>query len=119
LINVRKALKAGGLLIFDSNNRDAITKQMPPYFVNEKEGDIMIDRLSFDSIQGRLYNKRIVFRDGVRKDKPNFVRLYNPNELKALITQAGLELLQIYGGWDAKEFSTESRRMVVIARKPG
>jgi SAM-dependent methyltransferase len=118
LINVRNALKSGGLLIFDSNNRDAITKEMPPYFVNEKGGDVMIDRLSFDSLQGRLYNKRIVFRDGVRKDKPNFVRLYNPNELKTVITQVGLELLHIYGGWDAKEFSIESHRMVVVARKP-
>jgi SAM-dependent methyltransferase len=118
LINARKALKPEGLLIFDTLNRDTVFKDLHPYFVIEKGGNLMIDRLSLDILQGRLYNKRIVFRAGVRKDKPYFVRLYNPNELNTLITQAGLELLHIYGGWDGKEFSSDSHRMVVILRKP-
>jgi SAM-dependent methyltransferase len=113
-----KALIAGGLLVFDTLNRDAVSKDMRPYFVVEKEGNLMIDRLSFDCLQGRLYNKRIVIRNGVRKDKPYFVRLYNPNEVKILISQAGLELQHFYGGWDGSEFSSGSHRMVVIARKP-
>jgi SAM-dependent methyltransferase len=118
MINARKALRAGGLVIFDTLNRDVLLKELRPYFVMEKEGNLMIDRTSFDSLQGRLYNKRIVFRDGVRKDKPFFTRLYNAQEIKALVIQAGLELLHIYGGWEAKEFTSESHRMVVIARKP-
>ena len=118
LINTRNALKAGGLLIFDTLNRDTLSKGYAPYFVVEKEGNMMIDRLSFDSLQGRFYNKRVVFSDGVRKDKPFFVRLYNPNEMIILITQAGLELHHIYGGWDGNEFSSDSHRMIVIARKP-
>ncbi len=117
MINARKALKPGGLLIFDTLNRDVFLKEMRPYYVVEKEGNLMIDRTSFDSLQGRLYNKRIVFRDGVRKDKPFFTRLYNPNEIRALVHQAVLELLHIYGGWNAEELSSESRRMVIIARK--
>jgi hypothetical protein len=91
---------------------------MQPYFVVEREGNMMIDRHSFNGILGRFYNKRVVFRDGVRKDKPFFVRIYNPNELQTLINQAGMELHHIYGGWDGKEFSSESHRMVVIARRP-
>ena len=118
MINAGKALKPGGLLIFDTPNRDAFLKDMRPFFVVEKEGNVMIDRLSFDGLQGRFYNKRIVFRDGARKDKPFFVRLYNPNELQTLFDQTGMELYHIYGGWDAKEFSSDSHRMVVIARKP-
>jgi SAM-dependent methyltransferase len=117
LINTRKALKAGGLLIFDTLNRDVVLKDMQPYSVVEKEGNMMIDRLSFDGISGRFYNKRVVFRDGVRKDKPFFVRHYNPNEMMALINQAGMELYHIYGGWDGKEFSSDSHRMVVLAQR--
>jgi SAM-dependent methyltransferase len=118
LVNMRNALRPGGLLIFDTNNRDVFLKGMQSNSVIDKEGNMMIDRNSFDSLHGRLYNKRVVFRDGIRKDKPFFVRLYNPNEIQALITQAGLEVEHLYGGWDAQAISTESRRMVVIARKP-
>jgi SAM-dependent methyltransferase len=118
LSNVCKALHPGGCLIFDTPNRDSLLKEIPPYLVMEKDGDLMIDRFNFDSIQGRLYNKRIVFRHGVRKDKPNFTRLYNPNELVLLLQQAGLSLLYLYGGFNGREYTSASRRIVVLAQKP-
>jgi len=118
LVNARNALVAGGRLIFDIQNRDTFLKGMRPYDVVEKDGNMMIDRMSFDSLQGRSYNKRVVFRDGVRKDKPFFIRLYNPNEIQALLIQAGLELEHIYDGWEGHELTADSTRMVVIARKP-
>jgi 2-polyprenyl-3-methyl-5-hydroxy-6-metoxy-1,4-benzoquinol methylase len=118
LINARKALLPGGLLIFDSQNRDTFLKRMQPTIVVENEGNLMIDRISFDSVQGRLYNRRIVIRDGIRNDKPYFIRLYNPNEIQGLITQAGLILEHIYGGWEMQELTPETNRVVVIARKP-
>jgi len=77
----------------------------------------MIDRNTFDSLQGRSYNRRIVVRDGIRKDKPFFIRLYNSNEIQALLVRAGLVLEHIYGGWDIQELTSESPRIVVIARK--
>jgi hypothetical protein len=33
------------------------------------------------------------------------------------VFQAGMEVENIFGGWDAQPLSTESRRMVIIARK--
>ena len=118
LINARNALFARGLLIFDTTHRDTFLKRIQPYYIVEKEGNMMIDRMSFDSLQGRSYNRRVVFRDGVRKDKPFSVRLYNPNEIQSLISRAGLLLEYIYGGWETQELTPESNRMVVIARKP-
>lgn len=118
LINACHALRRGGYLIFDTPNRDSIVKDIPPFLVMEKEGNLMIDRFTFDGLQGRLYNKRIVFRDGVRKDKPNFVRLYNPNELAVLLPRAGLQMHHLFGGFDGREYSSASRRMVVVAQKP-
>ncbi len=119
LANIQKALKPGGLLMFDTPNRDSLLKWMRPYIVNEIDDNLMIDRLSFDAITGRYFNRRIVIRDGVRKDKPYFVRLYNPSEIKLLLDHAGLELYHLYDDWNAKEYTSDTRRMVVIARKPG
>jgi SAM-dependent methyltransferase len=123
LMRIARALKPGGLLVFDIQNRDTFLKGFLPYIVTEKEGDLLIDRIAFDTVTGRLYNRRIVIRNGIRKDKPFFVRLYNPTEIVDLVTRAGMEIHKMYGGWDdgqgAPPVSTESRRMIIIARKPG
>jgi SAM-dependent methyltransferase len=118
LKNVRDALRPGGLFITDSMNRDVILKNFQPVHVSEKDGNLMIDRNTFDSQAGLLHNQRIVIRNGVRKDKPFKIRVYNPNELADLLARAGLEVYSMYGGFDAQPVSTDSRRLVVLARKP-
>jgi SAM-dependent methyltransferase len=118
LKNARRALRPGGLFITDTPNRDMVMKNFQPVHVIEKEGNLMIDRNSFDSLNGLLFNQRIVIRDGVRRDKPFKIRLYNPNEFADLLCRAGLEVVAMYGDFNAQPVSTESRRLVVLARKP-
>jgi SAM-dependent methyltransferase len=117
LKNVARALKPGGSLVFDIPNRDVILNGFLPYIVTEKDQNLMIDRNTFDSATGRLYNRRIIIRDDVRKDKPFFVRIYNPTEISDVLDRAGLGVYKMYGGWDGQQISTDSRRMVVVARK--
>jgi len=119
LKNVKNALRPGGLFITDSMNRDGFLKNFQPMHVTEKDGDLMIDRISFDSLSGLMHNPRIFIREGVRKDKPFKVRIYNPNEFTELFGKAGLEVVGMYGGFDAQPVSIDSRRLVVLARKPG
>ena len=116
--NVARALRPGGLLGFDIPNRDLTLNVLPPCAVVEKEDNLMINRNSFDTVTGRWHNRRIVIRDGVRKDKPFSIRLYNPAEIRSLVSGAGLQVRAIYGDWDAQPLSTDSRGMVVITEKP-
>jgi SAM-dependent methyltransferase len=118
LENVRRALKPGGLFVFETHNRDAFLKRLQPFMVTEKGEDLMIDRGSFDTITGRWYNRRIVIRDGVRKDKPFFVRLYNPSEIEELVTRAGMQVHKMLGGYDSQPLTNESCSLVIIAKKP-
>lgn len=118
MTNIARSLKPGGLLVFDTHNRDVFLKGFLPYIVTEKGSDLMIDRNVFDTATGRLYNRRIVIRNGVRKDKPFFVRMYNPNEIADVLHQAGLEIVRMFGGWDSQPISSDSRQMIVLARKP-
>jgi SAM-dependent methyltransferase len=115
--NVARALKPGGLLGFDIANRDAVASDPPTSAVIEKNGDLMINRLSFDALTGRLTNRRIVIRNGTRKDKPFSIRLYNAQEIRDLLSKAGLEVYKLVGG-DGQPLSASSRRMWVVARKP-
>jgi SAM-dependent methyltransferase len=117
LENMARALKPGGLLGFDTPNRDVIVKDLSTSDVIEKDSDLMINRLSFDVLTGRFHNRRIVIRNGVRKDKPFSIRLYNATEIRDLLNRVGLEVYKMLGG-DDQPLSASSRRMVVVARKP-
>ena len=114
--NMARALKPGGRLMFDITNRDVFLKDLPPAEVIEKDGDLLINRFSFDALTGRFHNRRIVIRDGRRKDKPFSIRLYNASEILGLLKRAGLVDCQVL---DEKErpVSASSRRLVVIAQK--
>ncbi|HEX9916136.1 MAG TPA: methyltransferase domain-containing protein [candidate division Zixibacteria bacterium] len=115
--NMSNLLKIDGLLCFDTFNRDAFLRGFLPSFVTQKGDDFMIDQNSFDSITGRLNVKRVVIRDGLRKDKPFSLRLYSPTEMKELLKRAGFKLHQIYSDWNANPFTSDSRRMIIIAKK--
>ncbi|MFP3897706.1 MAG: class I SAM-dependent methyltransferase [Dehalococcoidia bacterium] len=117
LENVARALRPGGMFCFDTFNRDAFLKTFMPYHVTEKGGDLMIDRNTFDAARGLLCDRRIVIRDGQRKDKPFFVRLYNPTEMRDLLKGVGLAIKEMYTDFDSRPFIGESRRMIIVATK--
>jgi SAM-dependent methyltransferase len=117
LENVARALTPNGLFILDIPNRDMTMKTISQAHVTEKNGDLMIDRVNFDTRTGRMHNYRIVIRNGVRKEKPFFVRLYNPTELRDWLVRAGMEINLIYGGYDISPLGEDSRRMIVVAMR--
>jgi len=117
LQNVSRALVKGGLFCFDTINRDAYLKTFLSYSVVEKDNDLMVDMNSFDALTGRNYTKRIIIRNGVRKDAPYFVRFYNLTEIGDLLNRAGLTLCNVYENWDGKPFTSTSFRMIMVAKK--
>jgi len=117
LENVGRALTPQGLFILDVPNRDMASKNISPAHVTEKDGDMMIDRVSFDTLTGRMYNRRIVIRNTVRKDKPFFVRLFNPTELRDWLKRAGMDIERMYSGYDLSPLVEDSRRLIVVAKR--
>jgi hypothetical protein len=100
-------------------DRDTFLKSFLPYIVIDKDGDIQIDRLSFDRQSGKLVNRRIVIRRGVRSDKPYAVRLYNMNEIETMLQSVDLRLIKCYGDWEGSAVTMNTRRLVLFASKPG
>lgn len=117
LQNVARALVPGGLFILDILNRDSFVKKLIPTFVIDKNGDLMIDRINFDTLGGCMVNRRIVIRNGIRKEKPYFVRVYNPNEIAGWLEKANMEIVQMYGGFDEQPVSLESRRLIIVSKR--
>ncbi len=117
LHNIQKALRPGGKFLVDIPNRETFVEHLPPTFVDEVGQDLMINRGAYDDQARRWYNRRVVIRNGVRKDKPFFVRLYDEGEIRTLLEEAGMEVVQIYSGWSGEAMGPESRRMILLARK--
>lgn len=117
LKNISKSLKPGGLFCFDTFNRDNFLKNFREDSVVEKDKNLMIDRCSFDCISGRYTNKRIIIRDGKRKDKEFSIRLYNYNEIQSILAEAGLRTKKVFGTWKSGTFNSDSVRIITIAEK--
>ncbi len=115
--NMAHALKPGGRLLLDIPNRDVVLKDLPPADVIDKGGDLLINRFSFDVLTGRFHNRRIIIRNGIRKDKPFSIRLYNATEILHLLRRAGLVDHRLLGE-NNQPVSANSRRIVIIASKP-
>ena len=118
LQKICKALRPGGRFLLDIPNREPFAAQLSPAFVDEVGQDLMINRGSYDPETRRWYNRRVVIRNGVRKDKPFFIRMYDEDEIRYLLEQAGMECLRIYSGYNVEPLNPESRKMVVLARRP-
>ena len=118
LKNVARALKPGGLLAFDTVNRDVALKGLSPFKVIEKDDNLMVRYSSLDMLTGRWNSQRIVIRNGVKKLKPSSRRLYNATEIRDLLGLAGLKVYRICGTWDARPLSPDLKSMIVIAQKP-
>jgi 2-polyprenyl-3-methyl-5-hydroxy-6-metoxy-1,4-benzoquinol methylase len=117
LRNIQRALKPGGLFLMDLHNRDVILRGFQSDHVTEIDGNFMLDRSSFDSQTGRLVNRRVVIRDGLRRDKPFFLRLYNPSEMQNELQLAGFSKTQFFSDWDGNPLNIDSRRMIVLATR--
>jgi hypothetical protein len=77
----------------------------------------MIDINKFDPVEGKLYDRRIVFRNGIMKEKPFFTRLYAPIEIKDLLKGVNLKVVKFFGHYDSSPLNVNSRRMIVIVEK--
>jgi len=117
LKNAAAAMKLGGLFCLEILNKDSFIDTILPFYVVEKGKDLMIDRNIFDGQTSRSLNRRIIIRDGVRKDKPFFIRLYNLAEIKDLLKKAGFAVYRVFSSYDSAPANNKSVRLLIIARK--
>ncbi|ADU50461.1 Methyltransferase type 11 [Thermaerobacter marianensis DSM 12885] len=117
LAQVAAALRPGGRFLLETQHRDALLARFAPFNVVERGDDFLIDAHRWDAVTGRMVTRRTVIRAGRVRRGEFFVRLYTPAELAGLLRQAGLEPEGFYDE-TAAPLSPQSRRMVVVARKP-
>jgi len=117
LMNIYKALKKNGLFCFDVQNRDYLIKALQPFGILEKDGNYMLESRSFDILTGRINTKRTYIKDNRTSVANISLREYSYTELKIILDSVGFKIKDVYGSWNADEFSKDSPRMIIIAEK--
>lgn len=122
LERIARALKPQGKLLLDLINRDAALPHLATRRWWPGEDDLLLlEEVHYDPMLSRFTNTwTLIQADGSRYTFPPMqVRTYALHELVALLDQAGLNLLEVYGSEHGDSFHPlESPRIIVLAQKP-
>lgn len=116
LVEAAKALKPGGRLLIEVNNRDWIVANFLPMHGVELGDDLMVDQSEYDPLSSRITTRRTVVRGGTVRKAEFFVRLFAFTELRDWLLAAGFRHVDGFGE-DGTPLSRTSRRMTVVAHR--
>lgn len=116
LAEVARVVRPGGAFALEMNNRDGTIHRYQPASVDERDGNLLIERRRFEPLTGRMVAERTVVRDGRVRRIPFFVRMFTFTELRDWLLAAGFTGVQGYGE-DGSPLTLDSRRMITVARR--
>lgn len=122
---VRRAVRRGGVFIMEMGDRDSILRRFEERATDQVGKTLEIhERRHFDWERSTMHSWWTFYRCGGGRRRKIFeqeitVRLYSLHELKSLFERSGWEYLGSYGSLTTLEpVSLESRRLVIVGRRP-
>lgn len=119
---VAAALAPGGHFVLDYLNAEQVRRIVRrseqgkrPSDNGERRKDVRVTRRINDD--GRFVIKEIELRDEGRRFQER-VRLYGPDELAALLSDAGLEVAARFGSYDGAPPGPDTPRVILVAARP-
>jgi len=116
---VQRTLRKGGNFLLDVANKDHVIKVFQEREWAEFEPFYMLEKRSLDLKTSRLMSQWTIIRKDTKEVRSlqHNVRLYTLQRLKQMLSEAGLKVKEVYGGYDKKEFTLDSSRMIVLAKR--
>lgn len=112
-----RALRPGGTFLVELNNRDWIMRNYRDVHVNERDGDWLVDRASFDVGSGANVMQRTVLRGGRSRTFEVRVRMFTFTELREWLGRAGFVDMRALGQ-DGEPLRLDHSRMLALGSKP-
>jgi SAM-dependent methyltransferase len=113
LKKLSKALKSGGKVLIDLENRDYILKHFIKEKWREKDYGLLLERHKFDPLSSRQKTKRvIILNSGEKKETFRDIRLYSAHELISIANNANLKVDKLYGDYDKTPFHLNAPRLL-------
>jgi len=111
-----RAIKPGGNVFIDVENRDYILNHYQPKTWKMKGETLILDRSHFDHTRSVNVCKRSLLRKGEKKTTQREIRLYSAHELIDMAKQEDLYDFKLFGNWDGSAYSIRSPRLIFTAR---
>ena len=125
LRDIRRALVPGGRLVFDTRDpRAAAWEKWNP--VDSRRTVTLSDGTTLETwgdvepaVDGRVAcTQHYVFSDGARLASTAVMRWRRAEDVRAAVTDADLEVDEIYGGWEREPIGADDGELLVIAHRP-
>jgi SAM-dependent methyltransferase len=116
LSEAHRVLRPGGRLLIENNNLAELLPRWLPAVVVERDGDLMIDRSTFEPATGRAVTERTCVRDGQVRRFTYSVRMFIAVELKAWLLAAGFGPVDQVDH-EGAALAARSARMISVAHK--
>lgn len=120
LEGVARALAPGGRFLLDVTNRDWLLTHPQQRIWNQREdGSLLVEEANLDLVSSRVTSRQILIEPevGHRVTKQFDMRAYTCAELTALLARQELEVTGVWGSAEREPYSTESRRLILVARR--
>jgi SAM-dependent methyltransferase len=120
IAHLARALVPGGRFLIDMTNRDWILTHPQQRTWNQRDdGALLMEEISLDLARSRVISRQTLIEPegGARVTKEFDLRAYTCAELTALLARHGLDVKAVWGGPDRSDYSTESRRLIMLAEK--
>jgi len=119
LREVARTLKPTGSFLLDVINRDYLLKAFKESDLADFGAFMMEEKRSLDEDKMNITGQWIVTQKdtGEKLTLEHRLRLYTPENLRQMLTSAGLEQETLYGNYEAENFTSDKPRLIVLAQK--
>lgn len=116
-----RALRPGGAFVLETVNLYAVLRRFEPRSWHELgDGRMLLEERSFDPWTGKMQSGWVLVEpSGERIEMAFATRAYTLVELVRMLTSVGFRVERAFGDYQGSEYAVDSRRMIVIARRPG
>jgi SAM-dependent methyltransferase len=120
LDRVLRALRPGGAFVIETINLYGVLRRFEPRAWHELgDGRLLLEERAFDPWTGRMHSGwTLVEPSGERIEMSFATRAYTLVELSGMMLDAGFEVEGAWGDYQGSDYGVDSRRMIVLARRP-
>lgn len=115
---VRENLRPGGVFVLEMVSKERLARAFQATTSTElPNGQVLFERHEIVDDWTRVCNRLTLMRAGDTRTFEFTHRIYSGQEMKDLLTKAGLTGARVYGDLDGRLYNFDAQRLIAVARR--